>query len=698
MVVKKLKIIFFCLISAFTLLLIGCSKNDEIDEVNSNEVEIIEDDTTETSDINKENLGIEQEEYDEDINSSIDSKINEIPKKISGESYVPKFVAQKDGWIYYINIDENNELYKIREDGTGKAKLCSYSIAEVCAVDNSIYFNTIDEGRLYSMNIEKEKIERLSYGAVTNLNIADDWIYYSNLSEDGKIYKMKLDGTLKTKVNDVESNYMVINDNWIYFCNGKDNNSIYKIKIDGTNMEQLNTDKSKDIMVSNGYIYYLNMNKHDVYSYLYKMKLDGGQKTELKELSIASYTMAGDWIYFVDGEDMYNSIYKMKNDGTEVTRLYSSGCGNIYAADGFIYYEGQVYDYKELYCLDITGLEEKYIISYGNPNNFDIKDDWIFYINGLDGNKLYRVNINTLEKVKISDAGVSYSEIYKDDIIYITETKEKSMYSMNLETNKTEYLDSNVTDIVKIQDDWIYYTNESDKLLCRINIEDINEKHIIKSPFVKDIRGGGTEFYTQLQLEAIKVEGEWIYYLNREDNHRLYKMSLDGTKDTKLTDYYIDGFVIYEDQIYYTDEQIESIYKMNIDGKQKTKLSDAYFVQNILTKDNWVYYSPSDDSICRIKNNGSDKTVIENDKAYDIKIKGDSLYYIKYRVGSIPDDDYFEVIKSDLDGTNKTTLTSANGVIGNLKIQDGKIYYCKYLEGKKIIKMNMNGKIVQIID
>jgi hypothetical protein len=62
-----------------------------------------------------------------------------------------------DDWIYYVNEDDGNSLFKIKADGTGRTRL-----------------NSSDS---------------------TIIDILGDWLYYHNNSDESKVYRVKIDGT-----------------------------------------------------------------------------------------------------------------------------------------------------------------------------------------------------------------------------------------------------------------------------------------------------------------------------------------------------------------------------------------------------------------------------------------------------------------------------------------------------------------------
>lgn len=69
-----------------------------------------------------------------------------------------------DDWIYYVNEDEENSLFKIKVDGTGRTRL-----------------NNSDS---------------------TIIDIYGDWLYYHNNSDNSRVYKVRIDGTEDSKFLD----------------------------------------------------------------------------------------------------------------------------------------------------------------------------------------------------------------------------------------------------------------------------------------------------------------------------------------------------------------------------------------------------------------------------------------------------------------------------------------------------------------
>lgn len=95
----------------------------------------------------------------------------------------------KAGWVYYSNYDDNQKIYKIRTDGTGKIKLNNHKCCSVIDVVNGwIYYNDCSTGygSIFKMNTDGKNNAEVIGGSKDKKNsangfkIIDDWIYYIN--------------------------------------------------------------------------------------------------------------------------------------------------------------------------------------------------------------------------------------------------------------------------------------------------------------------------------------------------------------------------------------------------------------------------------------------------------------------------------------------------------------------------------------
>ena len=291
-------------------------------------------------------------------------------------------------WVFYSNVGDDCALYRINAEGNNKVKIkldgdpCGW----VSVADGRVYFcNYNDGGSLYRVRVNGREKQKLNDDECAYVRAGGDWVYYCNKSDGGKLYKIKSDGGGRTKLNDDESNFTALSDGWIYYCNRSDGHRLYKIRTDGSGRARLDDEQSfinvepymdwvyfSELAVDGGWLYYRNYSDG---SLLYKMRIDGTEKTRLHEIDQAYcinvsdgwvyycdakedykicriradgsgrevlgedvschyVTVAGDWIYYKNDGNFYNkALYKIRKDGSERTKLNTDDSACIFAAE-----------------------------------------------------------------------------------------------------------------------------------------------------------------------------------------------------------------------------------------------------------------------------------------------------------------------------------------------------------------------------
>lgn len=247
-----------------------------------------------------------------------------------------------------------------------------------------------------------------------------------------------------------------------------------------------------DIVVVDDWIFYIEDYK------LYKMKSDGSELTLFKNLDVSSRIIIQDkWIYYQEG---YDKLYKIDIEGKNNELVLDNvDFATIYMShDELQEQEGD----KQKYILSANGGENYVILGYSlNQTTEEVMnaniDSWIFTIDTTQ--KLCKYNIKTQEKQ------------------FITDYKVNNMQSAG---------------------EWLYFFNEENSFF-RINktslyIEELNINHnIIKSS------------------RTYVVKDDFIYFVNENDNKKIYAMKFDGSDMRKLNDDYSSILFINGDWIYY---------------------------------------------------------------------------------------------------------------------------------------------------
>ncbi len=137
------------------------------------------------------------------------------------------------------------------------------------------------------------------------------------------------------------------------------------------------------------------------------------------------------------------------------------------------------------------------------------------------------------------------------------------------------------------------------------------------------------------RMGAFLTLNDEIYFANYEDKSRLYRMKLDGSGLTKLSEDqillinadegWLFGLMLTGDP--QAGDQIREIHKMRPDGTEATlltKVGDYLF----LADRGWLYYKGDSNSLFRMRYDGSENTKVVGTPIRGFTLNGDRLYYI----------------------------------------------------------------------
>ncbi|MGK0468136.1 MAG: hypothetical protein ACJAX4_003456 [Clostridium sp.] len=270
------------------------------------------------------------------------------------------FVAQQGDWIYY----NNNTLYKIKTDGTGKTEI--------------------------------------SKDVATFINVSGEWVYYIEyLSGTNNMYKVKTDGTKRTKLSDDSSYYMVVAWDWIYYMNASDEGSLYKMKTDGTHKTKLNNEVALDVNVSGGWVYYITWVDSGECE-IHKVRTNGTGLTMLSgATNMAFLNVSGDYLYFEtnDADGERGDLMKVKIDGTSYSTINYDNTEYLNVSGDWIYYSN-LSDGGKLYKMKTDGTGD-IKINDDDAIFINIVGEWIYYKTDLQYDNM-KVKIDGTERQSVN--------------------------------------------------------------------------------------------------------------------------------------------------------------------------------------------------------------------------------------------------------------------------------------------------------
>lgn len=221
------------------------------------------------------------------------------------------------------------------------------------------------------------------------------------------------------------------------------------------------------------------------------------------------------------------------------------------------------------------------------------------------------------------------------------------LYKMKSDGSAVANISSDNANYINIIGDYIYYINISNgNSIYKIKTDGTSKNKILSS-----------------SSKSINIIGNWIYYCKSTENglnFRLYKINLDGTNDTKISNDSIVGgdFTIVNNLIYYkinSDNGGETLYSVKLDGSDKRKICDNVKEFNVVG--NYIYYyNPTNNAgLYKMKTDGNNKIKLSDDVVDAFNVGNNKIYYTV-------DQHINEILYSiDLNGENKIKLAELSG-------------------------------------
>lgn len=190
--------------------------------------------------------------------------------------------------------------------------------------------------------------------------------------------------------------------------------------------------------------------------------------------------------------------------------------------------------------------------------NLNIDGDWLYYSNWSDNHCIYKIRTDGSDKIKVTEDPANNFTIADGRAVYV-KLISSNIYIIDLSSgDRTEVrLNSDRSENLNVADGWVYYNNVSDGY----------------RPY--KIRMDGTE-RTRIsddQIMFMVVAEGWIYYSNFSDGDKLYRISTNGTGRTKLCDDRAGFINVAGGYVYYTNaSDSDSLYRIKTDGSGRRRI------------------------------------------------------------------------------------------------------------------------------
>ena len=525
------------------------------------------------------------------------------PEKICDDSV--KYISVAGNTIYYTLPRNDEKLCSISIDGKNSNKeITEHPARYVTYAGGYVYYSNPGENNQIYRITSSGVVETIPNALGTDIQVANGYLYYIN---NGALTSMDLsNGETVEYATDV-TKFDTDGQNLSFISNGTI--SFYKnVTKNGTNegySTKVTTASDLEIVKEGHEFAYL-----DPDGIVKHINISSDSTTDLSIESYDELLYTGKKYLFIDIDGQRFAISSGSGEAKEVHLPAGEQYGDLPIPMGNQVNEGYgTADQNYLYYLDYqaqsiikeskTNPDDSEILAEVPASNLTVSEGWLYYADFSVGGMLYRMRTDGTEATRISVDSVANMIVYGDWIYYITYNHEIGEYYIRRTTRDgqtTSTLKTGAIANMTIADGWIYYTSvdqEQDSIsLCRM--------------------------YTNGQYDSVLIEhvgqpvaayGDRIYYVEGDRGY-LKSCDLSGQDIQDIGEKSVQSFTIENDTIYFSElNNNNPLYKMNLDGSEETLLSETPSFGISACGDTLIFASFDEASqtyfICAIKTDGT---------------------------------------------------------------------------------------------
>lgn len=228
--------------------------------------------------------------------------------------------------------------------------------------------------------------------------------------------------------------------------------------------------------------------------------------------------------------------------------------------------------------------------------------DGEYYYYGFNG--IYKTDWQNND-IKMSDSSAYYMNI-SDDYIYFTDAENNFIHRINKDSFEDEILLSEYCYELTLYDNMLYFSRQIDgkNTICRMKCD-----------------GSDLQVLSECCAWYMNIVNDKVYYVNYDDNYKLYEMDLDGGNIKVINNDQCSDVCVIEDAIYFSsDRDTRYLYSMNPDGTNVHQINSV-FTKHTNYVDGRIYYVSDDKNFYSCLPDGSDVKLEgnSNELGYEIE-------------------------------------------------------------------------------
>lgn len=255
----------------------------------------------------------------------------------------------------------------------------------------------------------------------------------------------------------------------VFFANPDDSYRLYSMDADGSNINKVCNDSVMYINADSHYVYYVRNNdttgiNHSFFSFhnnsLCRINRDGGRVTVLDEDPCIYASLIGNYIYYLhyDSEDA-TTLYKIKIDGTERTQVadtYLFTC----STDGQYFYYNNMKTDGSIWQYDTVSDTTHQVYSCNSYKPTVYNDGNTYYLDVDKNNALVHTNIYSGTPTVLTTDSIDTYNVYGSHVYYQTYDPDGSALCMiKNDGSDARVLISGTFSCINVTTYYIYFTD-----------------------------------------------------------------------------------------------------------------------------------------------------------------------------------------------------------------------------------------------
>lgn len=267
--------------------------------------------------------------------------------RISNDS--ARSIMVRDGYVYYLNLHDNESFYRVRTDGTERTKIAELPSGTGTSAgykDNYLYFSPGEAswsgsepsaiGNTYVMDIETGEYKQILPFHTGGYMIHEPWIYFIPASklrqvERGLLWRVSMDGTLEEIAEGIGFPRFIIDDEQLVYV--KEHKKLVRLNLKTEEEETLFIFPKNmpviEFTFKDGWMYWISAGK------LYRGDKDIVEEVLVPVNPVFFISIEGDWIIYqesvgydkagldyMDEFELYYKLHAMKIDGSEHVTIH----------------------------------------------------------------------------------------------------------------------------------------------------------------------------------------------------------------------------------------------------------------------------------------------------------------------------------------------------------------------------------------